>query len=94
MAQDTEGPELLIIEDSWLYSDPPHSVGLLWTRDQPHTETATWFSLQLKEKNIHATGRFRTHKLIKRMVPDPRLRSWGHWNRQWCLFKNTNNGWC
>jgi hypothetical protein len=34
-----QGP--LIIEDSLLHSDTPHSVGLLWTSDQPDAETAT-----------------------------------------------------
>ena len=31
----------LIVEDSRLHSDTPHSVGLLWTSDQPHAETST-----------------------------------------------------
>jgi len=35
------GQGLLIIEDSLLHSDTPHSVGLLWTSDQPHAETST-----------------------------------------------------
>ena len=33
---------LLIFEDSRLPSDTPHSVGLLWTSDQPDAETFTW----------------------------------------------------
>jgi len=33
---------LLIIEDSRLRSDTPHSVGLLWTSDRPDAETSTW----------------------------------------------------
>ena len=31
----------LIIEVSRSYSDTPHSVGLLWTSDQPDAETST-----------------------------------------------------
>ena len=31
----------LIIEASQSYSDTPHSVGLLWTSDQPDAETST-----------------------------------------------------
>ena len=31
---------LLIIEASWSHSDTSHSVGLLWTSDQPHAETS------------------------------------------------------
>jgi len=36
------GQGLLIIEASRSHSDTPHSVGLLWTSDQPHAETSTW----------------------------------------------------
>jgi len=36
------GQGLLIIEDSRSHSNTPHSVGLLWTRDQPVAETSTW----------------------------------------------------
>jgi hypothetical protein len=35
------GLGLLIIEASRSYSDTPHSVGLLWTSDQPDAETST-----------------------------------------------------
>jgi len=35
------GHGLLIVEDSWSHSDTPHSVGLLWTSDQPDAETST-----------------------------------------------------
>jgi len=31
----------LIIGDSRSHSDTPHSVGLLWTSDQPNAETST-----------------------------------------------------
>jgi hypothetical protein len=33
---------LLIIEASLSHSDTPHSVGLLWTSDQPDAETSIW----------------------------------------------------
>ena len=35
------GQELLIIEASRPLSDTPQTVGLLWTSDQPDTETST-----------------------------------------------------
>jgi len=35
------GQDLLIIEASRSHSDPPHSVGFLWTSDQPNAETST-----------------------------------------------------
>jgi hypothetical protein len=36
------GHGLLIIEASRSHSDTLHSVGLVWTRDRPDTETPTW----------------------------------------------------
>jgi hypothetical protein len=36
------GQRLLIIEASRSHSDTPHSVGLLWTSDQPDAGTSTW----------------------------------------------------
>jgi len=36
------GQGLLIIEASRSHSDTSHSVGLLWTSDQPDAETSTW----------------------------------------------------
>jgi hypothetical protein len=36
------GQGLLIIEASRSHSDPPHSVRLFWTSDQPDAETSTW----------------------------------------------------
>ena len=35
------GHGLLVIEASQSHSDTPHSVGLLWTSDQPDVETST-----------------------------------------------------
>ena len=35
------GQGVLIIEASCSHSDTPHSVGLLWTSDQPIAETST-----------------------------------------------------
>jgi hypothetical protein len=39
--QPLEGQGLLIVEASSSHSDTPHSVGLLWTSDQPDAETST-----------------------------------------------------
>jgi len=41
-ATDPVGQGLLIIEASRSHSDTPHSVGLLWTSDQPVAENSTW----------------------------------------------------
>jgi hypothetical protein len=43
---------VLIIEDS-----QSHSVGLLWTSDQPDAETSTWQHTQhSQETDVHAAG--------------------------------------
>jgi len=42
------GQGLLIIEDSRLHSDTPHSVGLLWTSDRIVAEVSTWQHTTLK----------------------------------------------
>ena len=39
---------LIIIKISRSHSDTPHSVGLLWTSDQPDAETCTW-----QYNNVH-----------------------------------------
>jgi hypothetical protein len=36
------GQSLLIIDASWSHSDTPHSVGILWTSNQPVAESSTW----------------------------------------------------
>jgi len=36
------GQVLLIIGTSRSHSDTPHSVGILWTSDQPDAGTSTW----------------------------------------------------
>jgi hypothetical protein len=36
------GLGLLIVKASRSHSNTPHSVGLLWTSDQPVAETSTW----------------------------------------------------
>jgi len=35
------GQGLLIVEASRSHSDTPHSVGILWTSDQPDTDIST-----------------------------------------------------
>ena len=42
------GQDLLIVEASRSYSDTPHSVGLLWTSDQPDADSSAW-----KNKKTH-----------------------------------------
>jgi hypothetical protein len=42
LQQPTVGQGLLIVEASRSHWDTSHSVGLLWTSDQPDAETSTW----------------------------------------------------
>jgi hypothetical protein len=50
------GHGLLIIEASRSHSDTPHSVGLLWTSDQPDAEKSSWKYTTLK-KDRHSCPR-------------------------------------
>ena len=63
----------LIIEASRSHSDIPHSVGLLWTSEQPDTTLTT---------DIHATGGIRTRSPSRRAAADRRLRPRDHWDRR------------
>ena len=58
--------------------DTPHTLGLLWTRDQPDTWPHTQHSQQT---DIHAPGGIRTHNPSKRPAVDPCLRPRCHWDR-------------
>jgi hypothetical protein len=45
----------LTIKASRSHSDTPHSVGLLWTRDQPDAESSTSYNVPHSQKtDIHA----------------------------------------
>jgi hypothetical protein len=64
-------------------TDTPHSVGLLWTSDQPYAETATYTTHYTHKKtDIHPTGGIRTRNPSKPAVADPRLRPCGLWVRR------------
>jgi hypothetical protein len=63
------------------HNNTPHSVWILWTSDQPDTET---FSLTT---HILAPGAIPTHNPSKRAVADPRRRPRGHWDRFYKLTK-------
>jgi hypothetical protein len=67
--------------------DTPHWVGLLWTSDQPDTETSTWQHKTTQETNIHASGGIRTHNPSKRAIVDTRFLPRGHWDRR-CIFSS------
>jgi hypothetical protein len=62
------GQNLLTIQTARSHSDTPHSVGLLWTSDQPDAETSTWQHSQ--DIHIHNYGGIRTHNPSKRAAAD------------------------
>ena len=66
----------LIIESTRSHSDSPHSVGLLWTIDQPNAETHN----NQKRQPSNASGGIRTRNPRNRAAADPRLQRRGHWN--------------
>jgi hypothetical protein len=88
MAQQHLVGEGLVVEASRSYSDTPHSVGLLWTRDQPVAETSTWQHSQ--QRDIHALGGIRTRNPSKRAAVDRCLRSRGHWDQHFAFLPNRN----
>jgi hypothetical protein len=54
------GQDSLIVKASWSHSDTAHSVGLLWTTEQPVAETSTGQLAKLT-RDIHAPGGIWTH---------------------------------
>jgi len=84
------GQGLLTIEASRSLLDTPHSVGFLWTSDQPYAETSdsTHYS---RETGTLSTGGIRTRNPSQRMAPDPCLRPRGHWDRQRCAVVSSKH---
>jgi hypothetical protein len=72
---------LLIFEDSWSHSDTPHSLGFLWTSDQPVAVKSTWQHTTLTRNEHPWPGVIRTRNPSKRAAAVPRLRSGEHWDR-------------
>jgi hypothetical protein len=79
------GQGLLVIVTPPPHSETPHSVGLLWTRDQSNAETSTRQPSQ--KTTIHSPSGIRTHNPSKRKAADPRLRPPGQWD---LLLKTCN----
>jgi len=61
--------------------DRPQSVRLLWTSDQPDTNTSTW-QHTTQVKYILAPGRILTCLPNKRAASDARRRPHGYWDRK------------
>jgi len=75
------GQGLLIVKTSRLHSDTPHSVGRLWTSDQPDAQSSTWQHTTLTTTDIHAPGTIRTRIPSKRAAADPRFSPRSYWDR-------------
>ena len=66
------GQGLVIFEASRSHSHTSHSVGLLWTSDQPDAETSTWQHTTLTRDRHPCPWRIRTHNPSKRTAANPR----------------------
>jgi len=77
------GLDFLNIEVSRTYSDTPHSVGLLWTKDRPSQRP-----LRNNKQHYQQTD-IRTRNPSKRKAADPHLRPRGQQGRH--LTTNTNH---
>ena len=87
-----KGHGLLIIEDSWLQSDSPHSVGFLWASDQTEAETITWQLTKFTADKLPTfwwISKFFSHNAYECSTQH---RKKGHLERQWFMLKNANKG--
>ena len=76
----------LLIEAARSHSDTPHSLGFLWTSDQPDAEPLPDKTQHCREINIHEHGGIHTWNPSKRTAANPCLRQRGHWYRQHIVF--------
>ena len=85
MTQQPLAGQGLHVESSRSHSDTAHSVGFLWTSDQPDN-TQHW-----QQTDIHAPGGIQTRNSSKRTAAGPRLRQRGHYNEWATTFYNHPN---
>jgi hypothetical protein len=76
------GQGLLSVEGSRRHSDTPHSVGLLWTTDQPDEEPLPDNPRHSQEIYIHAASGIRTRSPSNQEAADSRLARLGQWDWQ------------
>jgi len=70
------GQGLFILEAFPSRSDKPHSVGFLWTSDQPDTETSTWQQTTLTvERIIYDCGKLNNER--RKLIAD--ISKEDHW---------------
>ena len=68
----------------------PHSIGILWTSDQPNTDTPE-NTQQSQQTDVHALGGIRTHIHGRRAAADLRLRLRGRWD--WLMLRTFFFSW-
>jgi hypothetical protein len=84
MQQPPVGQGVLTIEASRSHSDTPHSVGILWTGDQPGKEVSTWIT-----HNTHNRQTFMPpagFEAASEVPPTHDLDRAGYWNGQSTLL--------
>jgi len=64
------------------HTDKPYMVGLLWTNDQPMTETSTRQHVTITSDRPSCPGEIRNRNPRKRAAADPRHKARGHGKRQ------------
>jgi hypothetical protein len=75
------GPGRLLLEVSRTHSDTPHSIGLLWTSDQPDAETSTWQHTKLT-RDRQPYPQWDSNPWSQQASAEvPRLRPRSHWDR-------------
>jgi hypothetical protein len=72
------GQDLLIVEASRSPSDPPPSVRLLWTSDQPDAEILDDNTQLSQERDIQDPSGIRAGYTNKRATTDPQPRPLDH----------------
>ena len=72
---------LLTVEDSRSHSDTHHSVGILWTSDQPDAETSTWQHATLTRDRHPCPRRDSNPQSQQASGRRPTRRQRGHWDR-------------
>jgi hypothetical protein len=73
------GQDLLAVEPSRSHPDTPHSIGLLWTSDQPDARPLPDKTQRSRETEFHDPGGIRTRNPSKRAATDPHLKPSAHW---------------
>jgi hypothetical protein len=81
------GQGFLIIEASRSHSDIPHSMGLLWTGDEPDAETSSWQHTTVTRDRNSCPRQDSNPQFQQANGRNPPLRPRGHWDRHWCRIR-------